>query len=298
MVTGSDLTRISDDMSIPSFQLDPWGGHQAPRGEINLKTDRVNAIVNEAFESLTTSLEAGKSGQLVVYLSYLARFHSYSWTNVMLIACQRAEATHVAGFQSWRKMNRWVKKGETGIGIIVPMIYRKKDQQPLVDEPAEAVLGFTTGYVFDVSQTEGEPVPEFATVGGDPSCYLQRLRDFALQQSIQVEFAENLGGARGLSHGGHIQLLNGMTEAETFQVLAHELAHEVLHKGARRAETNKITREAEAEAVAFVVCSAIGLDTNTASSDYIQLWNGDAAILRQSLEHIQRVSKMILEELL
>lgn len=259
--------------------------------------DKVTTLISQAFESLTTSLEAGKSGQLLTYLAFCSRFHHYSFNNVLLIALQRPEATHVAGFVAWKKMNRYVKKGEKGIAIMVPLIYRRKDQEAIVEEPEATVCGFTTGYVFDIVQTEGEPVPEFASVKGDPGCYLMRLHDFARDNGIVVTHKDTLRGARGLSKGGSIELLAGLTPAEEFQILAHEIGHELLHKGERRKETTTTVREAEAEAVAYVVCCAVGLDTGTASSDYVQLYQGDADLLRRSLEHVRSAASTILSRL-
>jgi hypothetical protein len=101
-------------------------------------------------------------------------------------------------------------------------------------------------------------------------------------------------GAKGLSHGGKITLLSGMQPAEEFSTLVHEIAHEMLHRGDRHTLTTKQARETEAEAVAFVVCQSVGLQNGTASQDYIQLWHGDANLLRESLEAVQQTAAVIL----
>jgi hypothetical protein len=101
----------------------------------------------------------------------------------------------------------------------------------------------------------------------------------------------------GMSYGGKIVLLTGQSKAEEFSTLVHELAHEMLHKAVRRISTTKTVRETEAEAVAFVVSSAVGLQTGTASADYIQLYHGDAALFTESLERIQKASAIILTAL-
>ena len=100
--------------------------------------------------------------------------------------------------------------------------------------------------------------------------------------------------ADGRSYGGKIVVKSGMPEAETFSVLVHEYAHETLHKGDRRKDTTKTVRETEAEAVAFVVCSGIGLETGSAAQDYIGLHGGDAKLLGESLEYVQRTATQIL----
>ena len=109
-----------------------------------------------------------------------------------------------------------------------------------------------------------------------------------------LEYSDAIGSAEGVSSGGLIRLKKGLTAAEELSVLAHEVAHEILHKNRGNMPKEKKIRETEAEAVAFVVCQGIGLDTNSASSDYIQLYNGDKETLMKSLERIQRAAADIL----
>ena len=109
-----------------------------------------------------------------------------------------------------------------------------------------------------------------------------------------MSYSERIAPAKGLCHGGKITLLSGMKPAEEFSTLIHEIAHEMLHRGDRRTLTTKKVGETEAEAVAFVVGKAIGLETGTASTDYIQLWHGDANLLRESLEAVQQTAAMVL----
>jgi hypothetical protein len=157
------------------------------------------------------------------------------------------------------------------------------------------IFGFRAAHVFDVSQTDGEPLPEFATINGDPEGYTDRLKTFIAGQNIALEYDANISPARGMSSGGKITLLPDLPAAEHFAVLAHEAAHELLHRGERRQATTHAVRETEAEAVAYVVSSAIGLDANSSSSDYIQLHAGDKATLAESLGFIQHTAALILE---
>lgn len=113
-------------------------------------------------------------------------------------------------------------------------------------------------------------------------------------QGVELNYSERIAPAKGLSHGGKITLLSGIKPAEELSTLVHEIAHEMLHRGDRRTLTSKQVRETEAEAVAFVVGKAIGLETGTASADYIQLWRGDANLLRESLEAVQQTAAVIL----
>lgn len=131
-------------------------------------------------------------------------------------------------------------------------------------------------------------------VQGDVSGYRERLVKFVESQSITLNYSDKIAPAKGLSHGGKITLLSGMQPAEEFSTLAHEIAHEMLHRGERRTLTTKPVRETEAEAVAFVVCQSVGLQTGTTSADYIQLWHGDADLLRESLEAVQQTAAVIL----
>lgn len=261
-----------------------------------MKTDQAKQLAESALNQLMEALERGQSGTLKTYLSTMSRFHRYSWGNVLLIASQKPDATHIAGFQSWLKLNRHVKKGEKGIAIFAPMVGRKQaDDEQLAEDEQTRLYGFRVAHVFDVGQTEGEPLPAFAQVTGDPRQHTERLKAFVTGQGITLEFSDAIAPAKGLSTGGKITLLAGMSAAEEFSVLAHEVAHEKLHRGERRTQTTKTVRETEAEAVAFVVCQAIGLDMSTASSDYIQLYSGDKATLVESLNFIQHTAAEILK---
>ena len=268
----------------------------------NTTNDKALVLANQALDELAAQLEAGHTETLTRYLAFLAMFHSYSAMNVMLIQLQRPDATRVAGFNRWRNLRRCVRKGEKGIAILAPVTFRRKDDrdgdQEGENEERRMVAGFRTTYLFDVAQTDGADLPSIGTVAGDPGERLQALKDLAVERGIALGYADTLGGARGVSYGGRIELLNGMSEAEQFGVLAHELGHELLHKGERRAETDLRIRELEAEAVSFVVCSAVGLETGTASADYVGLYKGDAKLLAQSLSFIQRAAAEILDRLL
>ena len=260
-----------------------------------MKVEQAKQITTNAIEQLQQALEAGQSERLAEYLAAMARFHRYSWHNVMLIVSQKPDASHIGGFHAWRKLGRFVKKGEKGILILAPIL-RKNTECDVETESAESstTVGFRAAYVFDVSQTDGEPLPEIGSVDGDPREHRGRLAHFATEQGIALEYSEDIAPARGLSEGSKITLLPGQTPAEEFATLAHELAHEMMHRDERRSSTSKRVRETEAEAVAFVVCKAIGLDTGTAAQDYIGLYGGDAKLLGESLTYIQRAAAQIL----
>jgi antirestriction protein ArdC len=260
-----------------------------------MKSEQIKQITNKAVEQLIAALNEGRSETLTQYLAAIGRFHRYSLRNVMLIASQKPTATHVAGFHTWHKLGRFVKKGEKGILILAPIIRRKNEtaDQSEIDESSTAV-GFRAAYVFDISQTDGQELPEIGSVSGDPTGYRASLANFVTEQGITLEYSQDIAPARGTSAGGKITLLPGQSLAEEFATLVHELAHEMMHRNERRSSTSKQIRETEAEAVAFVVCHAVGLETGSASRDYIQLYEGDAKLLTDSLAHIQKAVTQIL----
>ena len=183
------------------------------------------SITEQALSDLAQQLEQGHSETLVTFLDTLAKFHRYSFNNVMLIAMQRPDATHVAGFNAWNKLGRHVHKGEKGITILAPITYRKDDE----DEQDE-IRGFKAVTVFDVSQTDGKPLPEFSSIDGNPAAYLTHLKAMITGRSIKLRYEFIPGGADGVSSGGTITIRPNQTPASEFSVLVHEFAHEMLHR--------------------------------------------------------------------
>jgi hypothetical protein len=251
---------------------------------------------------LIEQLEAGKSDALTNYLTAMSRFHNYSFGNVLEIARQMPTATRVAGFWTWKELGRSVNAGAKGIRILAPIVgtRRKKDkeaQKDITKQNERVLLGFRNAYVFDISQTNGVDLPAMHEVGGDPGDNIDRIAAFLEDRGIQLVYSDDLQGALGKSYGGRIAILNGQSKAEQFSTLVHETAHELLHKAERRTATTKTVRELEAESVAFVVGKAVGLVTGTASADYIQLYQGNASLLAESLEVIQQTANLILAAL-
>jgi len=178
---------------------------------------------------------------------------------------------------------------------MAPVVYRQRAAATDEEEGDGIVRTFKTAYVFDISQTEGKPLPGFARAQGNPGAYLERLERFVSGRGITLERSESLRMAEGVSTGGTILLKASLAPAEEFSVLVHEASHELMHYDKLTRPPDKTVREAEAEAVAYVVCQGIGLNVNTASSDYVQLYDGDRKTLMQSLERIQRIAAEILE---
>lgn len=260
-----------------------------------MKNNKAKQLIENALTSLTESLENGQSDELKKYLKTMSRFHHYSFRNVMLIALQKPNATHTSGFHTWKKLGRFVKKGEKGITIIAPLVLKKKSvENDDNSSDVSEINGFKAVYVFDISQTDGDKLPEFARVQGDPTHYQEILNNFISANSITLEYSDSLH-ADGCSSGGKITIRSGLTPAEDFSVKVHELAHEFLHHTGDK--LSKTQKETEAEAVAYVVCQSIGLDTNSTFSDYIQLYKGNKETLISSIQRIKNVSGKILSGL-
>jgi antirestriction protein ArdC len=267
------------------------------------KQQTAKEVIAANVQALIEQLEQGHSEGLTAYLLAMGKFHNYSFGNILEIARQKPDASRVAGMYAWNQLGRRVKKGEKGIRILAPMIgiRRKKDAEAEKDirtQNQPVLVGFRTAYVFDVSQTDGAELPELSErVKGNVGEYRERLIDFVIRQGIKLDWKESISPALGVSYGGKIVLFPGQETAEEFSTLVHELAHEMLHKAERRTATTKTVRETEAEAIAFVVGKTIGLETGRASADYIHLYHGNAALLAESLEVIQKTAAVILSAL-
>jgi hypothetical protein len=205
----------------------------------------------------------------------------------------------VQGFHAWKKMGRTVKKGSKGIGIIAPMVYRpKEDGDGGESNNGKAIRGFKVVHVFDVSMTEGEDLPEFAKVTGDPGENIEAVERLIRSEGIELVYESIPGGADGLSQKGTIVIVLDLEPAKRLITLVQKLAHERLHADAeRRKDTTKTIRETEAEAVAHVVGRGLGLESVEHCADYIQLYNGDIEVLANSMDYIQKTAARILEDI-
>jgi antirestriction protein ArdC len=266
------------------------------------KPPTAKELIAANIKTLIEQLEAGHSDALTAYLNAMSRFHNYSFGNILEIARQKPDATRVAGMWAWNQLGRRVKKGEKGIRILAPIIGikrkpNKEAEKDITKQNRPVLVGFRSAYVFDVNQTDGAELPAMREIGGDVGENLDRLQAFVEKQGIELFFTENIAPALGMSYGGRIAILPGQSKAEEFSTLVHELAHEMLHKVERRTATTKVVRETEAEAIAFVVGKAVGLETGTASADYIHLYHGNASLLAESLEVVQQASSVILAAL-
>ena len=236
----------------------------------------------------------------------MARFHSYSANNILLIALQRPDATLVAGFTAWRdRFHRQVIQGEHGIRILAPSPYRVKVEEDGTEKEV-VVPAYRPAYVFDVSQTEGEPLPEIATdLTGSVPGYDSLLEALKEAAGVPVSFERIRGGAKGYFSPAErrIALQEGMPQLQTVKTLVHEISHAFLHSRERMDEMKKEghvpdarEKEVQAESVAYVVCSCLGLDTSQYSFGYIAGWSGDKDVpqLAASLSVIRDTANELL----
>lgn len=259
-----------------------------------LLRDRIDGSLDELAKAID---EVRASDEFCRFLDVQARFHRYSWHNTMLIASQRPDASQVAGFQSWKKLGRHVRKGERGISIFAPCRFqRTSEEADGTKRPVDGIY-FKVVHVFDVAQTEGKPLPsvDVPDVDAAADALLASLRQVATDRGIVVNFTELRPGHFGTSKGGSIDIAKGHPTGQQAKTLAHELAHEALHK-ANRANLTRSIAELEAESVAYVVCRHFGLDVEVRASRYIALWGGDSKALRESLERIATTARTIIDE--
>ena len=224
--------------------------------------------------------QARKSEEIQRYLNFIAKFHNYSPSNIFLIMLTRPDASMVAGFQAWKKIGRYVKKGEHGIPIFAPMIHK---EDPDRDDSPKVLSGFRVVYVFDVSQTDGEPLPPVPDwKSPEKNAELnERLIRFAESRGISVTFKELPGETQGVSKGGAIEI---SPNAGT-KTLIHEIAHEFMHQSKNFIESRE-RKEIEAEAVAYIVASYFGIN-RLRCSNYLALFGAEKHELLLSLQRIQ-----------
>lgn len=244
---------------------------------------------SEKVNKILTQLEHGtkelfNSERYQKYLVTFSKFTNYSINNTILIYLQNPNATLVAGYKAWEtKFNRHVKQGEKGIVILAPMKYKKDPD----DEDSEVYIRFRTTAIFDISQTEGEELPSFSPVS--------IVKDVNGYQKLFTALAKDTckGTCNFTTHT--ITIREGMSESENLSTLIHEIAHSILHEDEHNSRNQA---EVEAESVAFVVSTFLGLDTSDYSFPYIVGWEeNDVDLLRQSLQRIKTTSNSLITQL-
>jgi antirestriction protein ArdC len=261
----------------------------------NEKARELKDKLAKLIEALATDTDEARQSLLFTsYLRACGMFHNYSWHNCALIWSQKPEASRVAGFQTWKKLGRYVMAGSKGIAIFAPMTF--KDKGPAEDgtEQESTRVWFRVVYVFDISQTAGESLPELPTecTGQGAEVLCERLESYAASKGIWIETRQIAGSAKGYASekGTRITLSDALTSADLAAVLVHEISHCLLHFG--DSKPNLKQRELEAEATSFVVASHFGL--NPESKFYLASYGVKASDLLESLPVIQQTAAEII----
>jgi len=245
------------------------------------------------------------------WLRVQRRFTTYSWGNCLLIALQRPDATHVAGYRAWQQLGRQVRKGEKGIAILAPVVNRLRrtgedEAGAETEDVLRVVRAFRTAFVFDIAQTDGEPLPEIAErlLGDDPADAFVKLQAVAGSLGFTVEvtpLGDSLNG--DCNHATRSIRINAdVTPMQGVKTLAHEVAHALLHAPEHaQAGMPRALKELEAESVAYVVCSELDIDSSAYSFGYLAGWAGGgeeaSKAISASAQRINQAARAILDAL-
>lgn len=276
-------------------------------------------ILNDLTEQLEKSVQGFMDGEKYKsFLSSMAKFHSYSLNNQLLIHMQKPDSTLCASYTTWKKFDRYVKRGQKGIKIICPSPYKMQTLQTVKDpktgkpelladgskkkEMVEKIIPFyKVGYTYDISQTDGEPLPEVTTrLEGDLDSRHNRLKAALLEISpVPIHFQPISGETNGYYDLTKKEIVvdSSLSEKHSLKTLIHELAHALLHDTSiKDAPRDSPTREVQAESVAYVVCQYFGMDTSDYSFGYISTWSSgkNTEELKKSLEVIRGTSNDII----
>lgn len=285
-------------------------------------------VQGKDMDSIMQSLESGveelfTSNRYQEFLKTMAKFHNYSFNNTMLIAMQRPDVTLVTSYKNWQSMGRQVMKGEKGITIIAPAPYKKMKEKEVLDENQRPIMGtdgkpkteqvevtvphFKAVTVFDIAQTSGEPIQTLA-----PELLTAAVQDFdSFMQAIQkispvpIRFDEIDGNANGYYHNAdkEIVIKKGLSESQTLKTAIHETVHAKLHDKeimeSLGVEKDRLTKEVEAESVAYCVCSSFGLDTSDYSFPYIAGWSSSREMkeMKASMDVIRKTAGEMIDQL-
>lgn len=287
-------------------KFDPKAAAEARKQEMDQMAEKLEAGVKDVFQG-----ENYKA-----YLDFCAKMPRYSINNQILIMMQKPDATMCQSFTGWKEMGRFVKKGEKGIRVMAPAPYKIEREQdkldgngkPMLDADGEPVKekvevkvnAFKPVSTFDISQTDGEPVPRLGVdeLVGTVEGYETLMEAIKQASPVPISFENIESGAKGYFHveENRIAIQEGMSEAQTVKTALHEASHATLHnKEAQNADSDKKSRnqkECEAESVAYVVCQHYGVDTAEYSFPYVAGWSSDKEVpeLKASLDTIRRAA--------
>lgn len=291
-------------MSEEKKEFDPKEALEARKAEMAEITTKLENGVKNIFE--------GK--QYKAYLDFCAKLPRYSVNNQILIMMQRPDATMCQSFGGWKDVNRFVKRGEKGIRILAPAPYKTEREvektdangkvildangEPVKEKVEVTVNAFKPVSTFDISQTEGDPIPIFCAneLTGDVEGFNKLMDAIREVIHIPIEFEDIKSDAKGYFNieENRIAVKSGMSEVQTLKTVIHESAHYLLHSKDAMKDTSKSAnqKETEAESVAYVVCKHYGIDTDDYSFGYVASWSADKEVpeLKASLDTIRRTS--------
>ena len=286
-----------------------------------------NNTEKQRVQELTDKLEQGlqdlfNSDSYRNYLSTMSKFHNYSFNNTLLIAMQKPDATLVAGYKAWQKnFERHVNKGEKAIRILAPAPYKIKEERDKIDPVTQELLldkdgnpqkeeveitipAFRAVSVFDLSQTDGKPIPELTAkeLLSDVEGYQDMIRAVEAISPVPIELEEIAGDSKGYydREAKRIAVQENMSESQTLKTMIHEVAHSKLHSKEveqdEQMRKDRNTKEVEAESVAYTVCQHFGVDTSDYSFGYIAGWSSgrDTKELRASMDTIRRTASELI----
>ncbi len=291
-----------------------------------------NNKTKEQLKEITDKLEQGiqevfESEKYKEYLNTMSKFYNYSFNNTMLIAMQKPDATLIAGYNAWKdKFDRHVLKGEKGIRIIAPAPIRRKEevekidpdtQEPVIDalgKPVMEVIETTTRAfkvipVFDVSQTDGKPLPELTVeeLNGDVKDFDLFMEALTQTAPVPIGYEDIPDETKGYYHleDKRIAIQDNMSQIQTVKTAIHEISHATLHdvdlnlpedKIPQEQKKDRKTKEVEAESIAYTVCQHYGIDTSDYSFGYVAGWSSGKELseLRSSLETIRSTAATLI----
>jgi len=263
------------------------------------KARELRVTIDNSLNTLAQAVDEVRASETFkAYLDVQAKFHHYSWCNSLLILSQFPNAERVAGYRTWQKLDRQVRKGERGIMIFAPCPWKRENEST---GETESGMFFRCVHVFDVSQTDGEALPmvDVPTIDVANDGLLIALERVCVHRGIAID-SRKLDGEFGhaTDKGKTIALESSHASGQRAKTLAHELAHCVLHfdKTTRPDGLNRNVAELEAESVAYVVCTHFGLDVEVRASRYIALWDGDSKALKTSLERIANTARGLIDD--
>ncbi len=301
-----DTTPACEIVRPHYYDVLSWVGTPLPDYSFSIETEVKERKIDEVLKRLKEGVvDIQESENFKQFLLTMSKFHDYSIGNLILIMVQKPEATRVAGFKTWKDLGRWVKKGEKGIAILAPCFPPKgeKEKRDEEDEEEEIEVNpvyFKVVHVFDISQTEGKPLPEFEVpvLTGEANedlftylLYLMKRQSVTVSFDPQPDIDPRVKGY--YSHEG-IWIRPEESRAQQLKTLLHEIAHYYSENVFRipRADAETI-----AESVAFVVGAHFGFDTGVRSFSYVAIWSEDRKILENNLGSIRKVSMKMIEAL-